>query len=77
MRLDCYDPAVLGYWIENERCYFDTGNVLDSRDQAIGLALQRGEETVFDLFRGEPIHTSSYRSWSGWIEYNRNRHQKH
>ena len=74
--LDCYEPVAVGYWIENGRCHFDAGNVLDDRDRAIGLALQRGEEAVFDLFRGELIHTRTHRSWSGWIEYNRNRHRK-
>lgn len=76
LHLDCYAKTALGYWIENGLCYFDVGNIVDDRDQAIGLALQRGEKTIFDLFRGEPIHTRTYRSWSGWVEYNRNRHAR-
>lgn len=52
-----YPGYMLGVWIDRQpRVYLDVVEVISDRPRAIGLAVQRGEQAVYDLDANETIY---------------------
>lgn len=53
------EPSVFGGWLDTETdiTYLDVVTVLDSKEEALDLAVAHGELAIFDLGSGQEIRT--------------------
>jgi hypothetical protein len=50
-----WDFEYMGTWIDGTQLYVDPVNVFASRDFAMGVAFERGEQAIFDLANKKTI----------------------
>lgn len=46
-----------GYWVDNGLVHIDVNRSFDNLDEAMAVAMERGELAIFDTLEGEEIRT--------------------
>jgi hypothetical protein len=53
---DEYPMRYIGTWCHEGRVYLDVSDILFDRDEALGLARERGEKAIFEYATGRTIY---------------------